>query len=56
MKWILGADYKINKISLSFNNTYFGKTTFQQQGPDNNIFTEFAPKIVNDLAINYGVT
>ena len=41
---------------MSFNNTYFGKTTFQQQGLDNNIFTEFAPKIVTDLAINYSVT
>ena len=28
-KWILGADYTINKIGLSLNNTYFGKTTFQ---------------------------
>ena len=55
-KWILGADYTINKIGLSLNNTYFGKTTFQQQGLDNNIFTEFAPKIVTDLAINYSVT
>jgi len=55
-KWILGADYTINKIGLSLNNTYFGKTTFQQQGLDNNIFTEFTPKMVTDLAINYSVS
>ncbi|WP_405382119.1 TonB-dependent receptor [Maribacter sp. LLG6340-A2] len=55
-KWILGANYDINKFGISLNNTYFGKTTFQQQGMDNNIFTEFTPKIVTDLGINYSAT
>ena len=41
---------------MSLNKTYFGKTTFQQQGLDNNIFTEFTPKMVTDLAINYSVS
>ncbi|MEB8345540.1 TonB-dependent receptor [Flavobacteriaceae bacterium KMM 6898] len=55
-KWILGANYDINKFGFSLNNTYFGKTTFQQQGLDNNIFTEFTPKIVTDLGVNYSAT
>ncbi|MDB4643565.1 TonB-dependent receptor [Flavobacteriaceae bacterium] len=55
-KWILGADYNINKVGISLNNTYFGTTTFQQQGLDSNIFTEFTPKIVTDLAINYSIS
>ena len=55
-KWILGADYNINKVGLSLNNTYFGKTTFQQQGLDSNIFTEFTPAIVTDFAINYNLS
>ena len=55
-KWILGANYDINKFGFSLNNTYFGKTTFQQQGLDSNIFTEFTPKIVTDLGINYNAT
>ncbi|SIR16350.1 iron complex outermembrane recepter protein [Maribacter ulvicola] len=55
-KWILGANYDINKFGISLNNTYFGKTTFQQQGLDSNLFTEFTPKIVTDLGINYSAT
>ncbi len=55
-KWILGANYDINKFGFSLNNTYFGKTTFQQQGLDNNLFTEFTPKIVTDLGVNYSAT
>ena len=55
-KWILGANYDINKFGFSLNNTYFGKTTFQQQGLDSNIFTEFTPKIVTDLGIDYSAT
>lgn len=52
----LGANYDINKFGFSLNNTYFGKTTFQQQGLDDNLFTEFTPKIVTDLGINYSAT
>ena len=55
-KWILGAEYNINKFGLSLNNTYFGKTTFQQQGLSSDIFTEFTPKVVTDLGINFNAT
>lgn len=55
-KWIFGANYDINKFGFTLNNTYFGKTTFQQQGMSLDIFTEFTPKIVTDLAIDYAAT
>ncbi|TDE55256.1 TonB-dependent receptor domain-containing protein [Flavobacterium sp. GT3P67] len=55
-KWILGANYKIKKFDLSLNNTYFGKTTFKQDGLHPNLRTEFTPKIVTDLGINYAAT
>lgn len=55
-KWILGANYDIGKIGLNLNNTYFGKTTFQQGDLNENIRTEFIPKIVTDLGINYNAT
>ena len=55
-KWILGANYNIKKFNFSLNNTYFGKTTFKQQGLDNNLRTEFIPKIVTDLGINYNAS
>ncbi|MFV8375472.1 TonB-dependent receptor [Flavobacterium sp. LB1P62] len=55
-KWILGANYKIGKFDFSLNNTYFGKTTFDQDGLDSNLKTEFIPKIVTDLGINFSAT
>ena len=55
-KWILGANYDIGKIGLNLNNTYFGKTTFQQGDLNENIRTEFIPKIATDLGINYNAT
>jgi len=55
-KWILGVNYDINKFGFSLNNTYFGKTMFQQQGMSNDIFTEFTPKTVTDLGINFNAT
>jgi len=55
-KWILGANYEIGKFGLNLNNTYFGKTTFKQQGLDNNLRTEFIPKVVTDLGINFNAT
>lgn len=55
-KWILGADYNLGKFIFSLNNTYFGKTTFQQQGMSNDIKTEFIPKVVTDLGINYSAS
>ncbi len=54
-KWILGTTYDIGKFGFSLNNTFFGKTTFKQQGLDSNLRTEFIPKIVTDLGINYNV-
>lgn len=55
-KWILGGNYTINKLDFSLNNTYFGKTTFKQQGMSNDLRTEFTPKIVTDLGITLNAT
>ncbi len=55
-KWILGANYDIGKVGFTLNNTYFGKTTFKQQGLDTNLRTEFIPKIVTDLSVNWQAT
>jgi iron complex outermembrane receptor protein len=55
-KWILGASYDINKFGFSLNNTYFGKTTFRQKFMSDGLRTEFTPKIVTDLAINFNAS
>jgi iron complex outermembrane receptor protein len=55
-KWILGANYEIAKFGFSVNNTYFGKTIFKQDGLNNNLRTEFTPKIVTDLGVTYSAT
>jgi iron complex outermembrane receptor protein len=55
-KWIFGANYEIGKVNLSLNNTYFGMTTFKQQGMDENLRTEFTPKVVTDLGISVSAT
>ncbi len=55
-KWILGTNYEIGKFNFSLNNTYFGKATFKQDGLDSNLRTEFIPKIVTDLGINFSAT
>jgi iron complex outermembrane receptor protein len=55
-KWILGTSYDVGKFGLSLNNTLFGKTTFKQQGMDSNLRTEFTPKVVTDLGINFNAT
>lgn len=55
-KWILGANYDINKFGFALNNTYFGKTIFRQKFMSDGLRTEFTPKIVTDLAINYNAT
>jgi len=52
-KWIFGTNYTIGKFDFLLNNTYFGKTTYKQSGLDPNLRTEFMPRIVTDLAINY---
>jgi iron complex outermembrane receptor protein len=55
-KWILGGNYEIGKLGFSLNNTYFGKSTFKQAGLDNNLRTEFTPKIVTDLGVSFSAT
>lgn len=55
-KWILGANYEIGKFGFSLNNTYFGKTTFHQDGLSDGLNTQFIPKIVTDLGINFSAT
>jgi len=55
-KWILGANYEIGKFGFALNNTYFGKTTFKQDGLSADLRTEFVPKIVTDLGINFNAT
>ncbi|WP_108867355.1 TonB-dependent receptor [Aquimarina aquimarini] len=55
-KWILGANYEVGKFDFSVNNTYFGKTTFRQQGMSTDLQTEFIPKVVTDLGINFNAT
>ncbi|MEE9363745.1 MAG: TonB-dependent receptor [Cellulophaga sp.] len=55
-KWILGANYDLGKFGFSLNNTYFGKTTFKQQGMSADLRTEFTPKTVTDLGITFNAT
>lgn len=55
-KWILGGNYEIGKFGFSLNNTYFGKTTFNQDGLDANLKTEFIPKVVTDLGVNFNAS
>ncbi|WP_338409087.1 TonB-dependent receptor [uncultured Flavobacterium sp.] len=55
-KWILGTTYDIGKFGFNLNNTYFGKTTFKQQGMSPDLRTEFIPKIVTDLGVNFNVS
>ena len=55
-KWILGTNFESGKWDFSLNNTYFGKTTFKQQGMSSDLRTEFTPKIVTDLGINFNAT
>ena len=70
-KWILGANYEVGKFGFSINNTYFGKTIFNQDGLatndpnaafnseaflNANLKTEFIPKVVTDLGVSYTAT
>jgi iron complex outermembrane recepter protein len=52
-KAILGINYKVNKLGIVLNNTLFGTTTFRQQGLADGLYTQFAPKVVTDLAFSY---
>ena len=56
MKWILGTTYDIGKFGFNLNNTFFGKTTFKQQGMSSDLRTEFTPKVVTDFGINFNAT
>ena len=70
-KWILGANYEVGKFGFSLNNTYFGKTTFNQDGLATNnpnapvgsvdylkanLKTEFIPKVVTDLGVTFSAS
>jgi len=55
-KIILGANWKMDKLGLSLNNTLFGPTTFRQQGLTEGLYTQFDPKVVTDLGITYKLT
>lgn len=50
-KAIAGLDWEVGSWNFLLNNTLFGPTRFKQQGLDLNLYTEFDPKIVTDLAI-----
>lgn len=50
-KAIAGLDWEVGGWNFLLNNTLFGPTRFKQQGLDLNLYTEFDPKIVTDLAI-----
>ena len=59
-KAVIGADYKLNKLYVSLNNTLFGPTRFQDLdngGSDmNNIKQEFKTAVVTDLNLGYDFT
>ncbi|RZJ52150.1 MAG: TonB-dependent receptor [Flavobacterium sp.] len=47
-KWILGINYEIGKFGFSLNNTYFGKTTFNQDGLISNEVRDADGNLVRD--------
>ena len=55
-KFILGLDYKLDRFGVSLNNTLFGPTTFKQQGMDENLYTEFQPKIITDISASFKIS
>ncbi|MFK7979959.1 MAG: TonB-dependent receptor, partial [Saprospiraceae bacterium] len=52
-KYILGVSYQAGKFGASLNNTLFGPTTFNNDGLDLGLYTEFDPKVVTDLGLTY---
>lgn len=52
-KFVIGANYDMDRIGVSLNNTYFGSTEFRQTGLDAGLKTVFEPKIVTDVAVTY---
>lgn len=55
-KLIFGANYGIGKFDFNLGNTYFGQTEFNQAGLDENLKTQFIPKIVTDLGVTFKAT
>ncbi len=51
-KLLLGVNYKAEKLSVNFNNTYFGKVTWQHAS-DSNKDQTFAGKTLTDLGASY---
>lgn len=51
-KVLLGLDYKINKLMVGLNNTYFGEVTWQHATIPANDQT-FTGKLITDLYVNY---
>ncbi|MDR7370697.1 TonB-dependent receptor [Flavobacterium aquidurense] len=49
-KWILGANYEIGKFGFSLNNTYFGKSTFNQDGLVSNEVRDGDGNLVRDAS------
>ena len=58
VKAILGIDYYLGKFQANLNNTFFGKTRFQDldNGCDINVKQEFSTAIVSDLNVSYNFT
>ncbi|TDE43459.1 TonB-dependent receptor [Flavobacterium rhamnosiphilum] len=54
-KVLLGINYDINKMSIIFNNNYFGKVTWQH-ATDMSKDQTFAGKVITDLGISYKFT
>jgi iron complex outermembrane recepter protein len=56
-KAILGFDWTKGKLGMSLNNTLFGPTKFRQAdfSSTTDLETQFIPKVVTDLGINFAV-
>lgn len=54
-KAILGLDFNVGGFGVTLGNTLFGPTQFRQQGLSEGIYTEFAPKVLTDLGLNYSI-
>lgn len=55
LKALLGLTYKMDKLSVSLNNTYFGDVTWQHAS-DESLDQTFAAKLVTDLLLSYKAT
>jgi iron complex outermembrane receptor protein len=52
-KFVAGVTYDWDRLNISLNGTYFGKTEFRQNGLDLNLKTVFEPKVVTDIGLTY---